>query len=50
MGSVNPDMSDRPGVTLLSLATENFDKPLVGLLQAQEAATPSAGEQPQVVF
>ena len=29
-GSVNPDMPDRLGVTLLSLATESFDKPTSG--------------------
>ena len=43
-------MLDRPDVTLLSLATENFDKPVAGLLQARKTATPSAGEQLRVVF
>lgn len=36
---------DYSGVTLLSLATENYDKLVVGLLRARETTTPSAGEQ-----
>ena len=43
-------MADCPDAALLSLATENFDKPMVGLLWARETATPSAGERLQPVF
>ena len=42
-GSVNPNVPDCPGVTLLSLATENYDKLVVGLLPARETTTLSAG-------
>ena len=47
---VSLDILDYSGVTLLLLATVNFDKPVVGLLQARETATPSAGEQLREVF
>ena len=46
MEDVNLDIPDYSGIRLLSLATENFDKPLVGLRRARETAAPSAGEQP----
>ena len=47
---VNLDTLDCSGVILLSLATENFVKPLVGLLRTRETKTPRAGEQRREVF
>ena len=37
---MNLDILDYSGITLLSLATENYDKLIVSLLQARETTTP----------
>ena len=50
MEDVNLDILDHSGLILLSLATENYEKLVVGLLQARETTIPSVGERLRVLF